>query len=235
MHIQAHVLLLGMTCGSLTHSKKFADNVQNLFFGTLQFTSIDMQLCFDEINQACGRNGPAWPLRKFAVCPRTHTDMCVGVKNEVARNDAYSEFRHSLFLARRAERHCPQRHNSRPPVCLQHHVHLACNVAGLADNMSSRDQRPDLLRSVIKRVHPDLFSAWPDAREINSESLKVRPCDLLWSAPFILQWSASCLAPGFAPSCAVRRPEDVTIKRRCAPSTCCRRSIPTAMTWLPDG
>lgn len=30
------------------------------------------------------------------------------------------------------------------------------------------------LRAVIKRVHPDLFAADPDARGVNAESLKVR-------------------------------------------------------------
>lgn len=30
------------------------------------------------------------------------------------------------------------------------------------------------LRVVIKRVHPDLFAADPDARAVNAESLKVR-------------------------------------------------------------
>jgi hypothetical protein len=33
-----------------------------------------------------------------------------------------------------------------------------------------------LMRQVIKRVHPDLFSEYPEQRARNSESLKVSDC-----------------------------------------------------------
>ena len=39
------------------------------------------------------------------------------------------------------------------------------------------DQRAQL-RAVIKRVHPDLFAADPDARATNAESLKVGTAQL---------------------------------------------------------
>lgn len=44
-------------------------------------------------------------------------------------------------------------------------------------------KRPDDLRAVIRQIHPDIFGAWPEARAINAESLKILNvyCDSLAS------------------------------------------------------